>query len=196
MTSRSSWRPPSLSARPLTWMGDSSAQTIRTLRPQRTCSAANCRVSVDFPIPGSPPTRVTDPGTRPPPRALSSSLMPVGTAWNDVGGTCVIGTASPLWAVGATITRTSLRVFHSPQPGQQPTHLGGEVPQPEHTNEVRPERARAPLGGLPAAWTLPERVTWIDMPLTIERACDRPRGISRPDSLLARGQTTPLTEEA
>ena len=34
----------------------------------------SCNNSVDFPIPGSPPIRVTEPGTNPPPITLSSSL--------------------------------------------------------------------------------------------------------------------------
>ena len=34
----------------------------------------SCNNKVDFPIPGSPPTRVTEPGTNPPPITLSSSL--------------------------------------------------------------------------------------------------------------------------
>ena len=37
---------------------------------------ASCRSNVDFPIPGSPPKRVTDPGTKPPPRTVSNSLSP------------------------------------------------------------------------------------------------------------------------
>ncbi len=52
----------------------------RIPRPWRTapapahCSAAAaCSISVDFPIPGSPPIKVTEPGTRPPPSTRSSS---------------------------------------------------------------------------------------------------------------------------
>ena len=32
---------------------------------------------MDLPIPGSPPISTTDPGTKPPPRARSSSLNPI-----------------------------------------------------------------------------------------------------------------------
>ena len=39
--------------------------------------AATWRRSVDFPIPGSPPRRTTEPGTRPPPRTRSTSASPV-----------------------------------------------------------------------------------------------------------------------
>ena len=42
----------------------------------RVSPAAAWRRSVDLPIPGSPPTRTSDPGTRPPPRTRSSSPIP------------------------------------------------------------------------------------------------------------------------
>ena len=35
--------------------------------------------SVDLPMPGSPPTRTAEPGTRPPPSTRSNSAMPVGS---------------------------------------------------------------------------------------------------------------------
>ncbi len=37
-----------------------------------------CRMMVDFPMPGSPPTRSAEPGTSPPPVTRSNSAMPVG----------------------------------------------------------------------------------------------------------------------
>ena len=44
-------------------------------RPRALSAAAACSISVDFPIPGSPPIKVTEPGTKPaaqaPDRALS-----------------------------------------------------------------------------------------------------------------------------
>ena len=45
--------------------------------PEPASPAATWSSRVDLPIPGSPPTRINDPGTRPPPRTRSSSPMPV-----------------------------------------------------------------------------------------------------------------------
>ncbi|SUZ67967.1 uncharacterized protein METZ01_LOCUS20821 [marine metagenome] len=42
-------------------------------------AVTTCNNSVDFPAPGSPPIKTTEPGTRPPPRTRSSSLSPVWT---------------------------------------------------------------------------------------------------------------------
>jgi prepilin-type N-terminal cleavage/methylation domain-containing protein len=41
--------------------------------------ASTCSNRVDLPIPGSPPIRMTDPGTIPPPKTRSSSVMPTFT---------------------------------------------------------------------------------------------------------------------
>ena len=70
---------PRRAARSRTWPGDSSPVAYSTpavppeawLRP-----AAAWSRSVDLPIPGSPPTSTSDPGTSPPPRTRSSSAMP------------------------------------------------------------------------------------------------------------------------
>ena len=51
--------------------------TARRARP-RVSPAAAWRRSVDLPIPGSPPTSTSEPGTRPPPRTRSSSSIPSG----------------------------------------------------------------------------------------------------------------------
>ena len=50
--------------------------------------------SVDLPIPGSPATKMTDPGTIPPPRTLSNSVNPVGTLVGSSEPTRVMGLAS------------------------------------------------------------------------------------------------------
>ncbi len=42
-------------------------------RPSALSAAAACSISVDLPMPGSPPIKVTEPGTRPPPSTRSSS---------------------------------------------------------------------------------------------------------------------------
>ena len=58
---------------------DSSPVTYNTFLS--FCSSENfaraCSNNVDFPIPGAPPNKITDPETKPPPKTLSSSLMPV-----------------------------------------------------------------------------------------------------------------------
>ena len=65
------------SARILTWAADSSPQTSRTARPEAATRSRTCRSSVDLPIPGSPPTSTSEPGTMPPPSTRSSSEMPL-----------------------------------------------------------------------------------------------------------------------
>ena len=39
----------------------------------------SCNIRVDLPIPGSPPTKTREPFTKPPPKTLSSSPIPVLT---------------------------------------------------------------------------------------------------------------------
>ena len=43
----------------------------------RAMFAAACSSSVDLPMPGSPPSSTSDPGTTPPPSTRSNSPMPV-----------------------------------------------------------------------------------------------------------------------
>ena len=38
---------------------------------------ATCKITVDLPIPGSPPIKTTEPFTIPPPNTWSNSLIPV-----------------------------------------------------------------------------------------------------------------------
>ena len=45
---------------------------------------ASCSSSVDLPMPGSPPSNVTEPGISPPPRTRSSSPMPVSRRGSSV----------------------------------------------------------------------------------------------------------------
>ena len=47
-------------------------------RPRAATPAATWSRSVDLPMPGSPPSRTTEPATSPPPRTRSSSPMPTG----------------------------------------------------------------------------------------------------------------------
>ena len=61
----------------LTCATDSSPVTSSTRRSRLIARSAD-RSSVDFPTPGSPPTRTSEAGTRPPPSTRSSSPTPVG----------------------------------------------------------------------------------------------------------------------
>ena len=100
---------------------------------------------MDLPIPGSPLTSVTDPGTKPPSSTRSNSLMPVGIADAAVCATFMMGsgslvafserlTATVLDTSGASFpTTSSTRVFHAPQVAHWPFHLGCWAPQSEHT---------------------------------------------------------------
>ena len=83
---------PSRSARKRTCCALSSAVTYREgpFAPPRSCKS-----NVLFPIPGSPPSNVTEPGTRPPPSTRSSSSIPVGTGSDSLGFTSPIGVARP-----------------------------------------------------------------------------------------------------
>jgi hypothetical protein len=99
---------------------------------------------VDFPIPGSPPTSISDPGTNPPPRTLSSSPFCVDLRFPSsffisctFTGTPLLFASSPLPhfpapplpCFTATCTTSSTYVFHSPQAGHLPIHLGDWDPQ-------------------------------------------------------------------
>ena len=55
---------------------DSSPETYKTFPSPLTLSQS-CKIKVDFPIPGSPPTNTKEPLTNPPPNTLSSSAYPV-----------------------------------------------------------------------------------------------------------------------
>src|SRR5216684_3270282 len=65
------------SARRRNWSGDSSPETYSVAMPWLSSRAAHCMRSVDLPMPGSPPTRTTEPGTMPPPKTKSNSANSV-----------------------------------------------------------------------------------------------------------------------
>ena len=122
------WRSaPRRRARAPTWVTDSSAETIR-ISPSSMASrsrAAICRHSVDFPIPGSPITRVTDPVVTPPPSTRSSSVIPVATVtisatsssgWSDTG------------AEDAEDANASSIVFQAPHVGHWPVQRAAGAP--------------------------------------------------------------------
>ena len=69
---------PSLSALIFICSADSSPETYKTL-PSPLILLQSCKIKVDLPIPGSPPTKTREPLTSPPPSTLSSSPIPVLT---------------------------------------------------------------------------------------------------------------------
>ena len=91
-------------------------------------------------MPGSPPSSVTDPGTRPPPSTRSSSPIAV------LRGVPASGSMSPISIgvalVGASGTESdgsatsSTRVFHWPHDEHCPAHLGCDAPQSVHTCSI------------------------------------------------------------
>src|SRR5664280_3148466 len=91
-------------------------------------------------MPGSPPTRTTEPGTRPPPRTRSMSAIPVGMRGTAAAATSESRTAPDEEEVakdaeaapprgGASAERSSTRVLHAPHSGQRPIHCGLCAPQ-------------------------------------------------------------------
>jgi hypothetical protein len=90
--------------------------------------AATSSSRVDLPMPGSPASSTTAPGTMPPPSTRSSSSRPVGLLLEERTSTWPIGRAGALTAPAAT-TRAGLaepasmtvpQTWHSPQ---RPIHL-------------------------------------------------------------------------
>ena len=75
-TNRLGSRAPSRDARNRTCLADSSPDTYKTRDPPEATRAATCSKSVDLPMPGSPPMSMSAPGTIPPPKTRSNSLMP------------------------------------------------------------------------------------------------------------------------
>ena len=140
--------PPSRrSARSFTCSADSSPEQYSVVCPAPSSRAATWSSSVDLPMPGSPPTRIIEPGTTPPPRTKSSSSSPVlpsrGARALHVAQLCRDGDAAALGETaragrcaapcrsspttfGATSSSTS--VFHSPHVSQRPCHLEWSAP--------------------------------------------------------------------
>ena len=84
---------PRRSARKRTCWRLSSADTSRQRSPPAERAERTCSSSVDFPMPGSPPSSVTEPGTSPPSSTRSSSDTPVGRGAHSAASTSRIGTA-------------------------------------------------------------------------------------------------------
>ena len=109
------------------------------MRPADATSAAACSSSVDFPMPGSPPSRTSEPGTRPPPSTRSSSLTPVETRSASEASMSAKSRAPAPVSAGrepgparlAAVSSTS--EFHSPQSGHRPSHFRAWAPHDRQT---------------------------------------------------------------
>ena len=95
-----------------------------------------CKANVDFPMPGLPPSKIIEPLKTPPPRTLSTSLMPIDIL--STSSLCNISSSewvsffSPLCLeVLEAETLYSLRVPHSLQKGHWPFHFGKSCPHEE-----------------------------------------------------------------
>ena len=99
---------------------------------------------VDLPMPGSPPSRVTEPCTRPPPSTRSSSPMPVlvlassscPTSPSDWMRTSPISAGANPALLSPCCAALSTIVFHSPQSVHWPAHLLWLAPQLEHMYSI------------------------------------------------------------
>ena len=100
-------------------------------------------VSVDLPMPGEPPSSTSEPGTRPPPRTMSSSPMRGAQARRALGADLAQGhrpgarAAPPARAPRGAAplgARSSASVFHSPHDGHWPCHFGVCAPHAEQAN--------------------------------------------------------------
>ena len=102
--------------------------------------------SVDLPMPGSPPSKITEPGTKPPPVTRSSSAMPVVMRG---GGRAICSRsgskgqkpglfARPAWlcAPMPEDALSSAMVFHPPQASQRPCQRWLTAPQFWQTKEA------------------------------------------------------------
>ena len=129
-------------ARILICSSDSSPDTYSVLRPLSV--RAICNISVDLPMPGSPPRSISEPGIRPPPSTRFTSLMPVsmrcvvlvtisctrrGSRLSSVLLRC-IATALDV------VTTCSLMVSHSLQAGQRPIHFVSSLPHEVQKNTL------------------------------------------------------------
>ena len=125
-------------ARSLICLSDSSPDIYSTFRPSSAMCRHTCKRIVDLPMPGSPPTRIREPGTMPPPKTLSSSCMCVDILSSSCSviseslegfpSSRAVRPAMPEPAVFAFIF-SSTKVFHSLQPGHCPIHFEDSYPQ-------------------------------------------------------------------
>ena len=128
---------PSRLQRSFSWETLSSAETYKTF----FSSAKNPATSVsrvDLPIPGSPPSNTIDAGTMPPPSTLSSSALPERirakrSSFTSLSGRGRSKRAARSFACGRGSAISSTKLFHAPQFGHFPSHLGLRAPHSAHT---------------------------------------------------------------
>src|SRR6266568_174834 len=157
--SPSTWMLPassvSRSARRRSWSGDSSPETYSVGIPAVSSRAAHCIKRVDFPMPGSPPTRVTEPGTIPPPSTKSNSARPVfqrststpPRAHRRMGGRPDAAESLLTARPPDRPTASSASVFHAPHASHRPAHFGCSAPQSVQRKTERPLDTRRLLRG-------------------------------------------------
>ena len=131
---RSGRNAPSRSARRRTCCALSSAVTYNVAP---VVCANSCSNKVLFPMPGSPPNKVTEPGTRPPPSTRSNSPRPVETGSLSCELTSAIGVAVPggtnaspaakVTSDSSGPSTSSTSEFHAPQARHFPDHLGNDA---------------------------------------------------------------------
>ena len=130
---------PSLSALIFTCSADSSPDTYKTF-PVPVILSQSSRISVDLPIPGSPPKRTKEPFTKPPPKTRFNSPIPVSILVSvlptTLSNTCGEAFSFMLFPVAVDLLSTifcSKNVFQAPQAGHFPSHLGDSYPHSLHT---------------------------------------------------------------
>ncbi len=137
-------RAPILSARERICDADSSPDTYST-RPPVCAAAAVCKSNVDFPMPGSPPTRTAERFMAPPPSTRSNSPIPVEMRVPSSGSTAVSGIGFVCSPPGNTDAPEapadppvsySMNEFHSPHSGQRPSQRGCVYPHELHLKAV------------------------------------------------------------
>src|SRR6186713_2191072 len=105
-------------------------------------SSAFCRKRVLLPMPGSPPTSTSEPGTIPPPNtrfnspsgvnSLSSSLLVTSERFTIFSERLFsfFSSCQLIFLNGTSFcTFSSTNVFHCPQLGHLPAHLADSYPQ-------------------------------------------------------------------
>src|SRR5437773_9227144 len=177
--SPSTWTAPASSlsrtARRRICSGDSSPDTYSVGTPALSSRAAHCSSRVDFPMPGSPPTSTTDPGTVPPPNTKSNSSRPVFhlaraplvRADKRTGGLADACRACLTARPPERPTASSTSVFHAPQASHRPAHFGCSAPQSVQRKTERPLDTRRLLrrGGLARGVVVEPRVFLLEMQL-------------------------------
>ena len=113
---------------------DSSPLTYNIVASTENATQA-CNNNVDLPIPGSPPSNVTEPVTSPPPSTRSSSPRPVvlRVATSPLTASSRSTCRLPAQFFPSTTRPTGdlagCNEFHSPQAGHLPSHLLLWLPQ-------------------------------------------------------------------